>query len=46
MLIGQVMDKLCFWAALLLLAVGTLGIFLMGQLNTVPADPFPSQPGA
>ncbi|KAJ6654966.1 hypothetical protein lerEdw1_006437 [Lerista edwardsae] len=44
-LIGQVMDKLCFWAALLLFAVGTLGIFLMGQLNTVPADPFPGQGG-
>ncbi|XP_066467062.1 acetylcholine receptor subunit epsilon [Tiliqua scincoides] len=42
-LIGQVMDKLCFWAAILLFTIGTLVIFLMGHLNTVPDNPFPGQ---
>ncbi|XP_054851116.1 acetylcholine receptor subunit epsilon isoform X2 [Eublepharis macularius] len=42
-LIGQVIDKLCFWAAILLFTAGTLAIFLMGYLNTVPDTPFPVQ---
>ncbi|XP_075764177.1 acetylcholine receptor subunit epsilon isoform X3 [Pelodiscus sinensis] len=37
-LIGKVIDKLCFWAALLLFTIGTLGIFLMGHFNQVPAS--------
>ncbi|KAL8176982.1 UNVERIFIED_CONTAM: hypothetical protein K2H54_040583 [Gekko kuhli] len=40
-LIGQMIDKLCFWAAILLFTIGTLAIFLMGYLNVVPDDPFP-----
>ncbi|KAM3823436.1 acetylcholine receptor subunit epsilon isoform 2-T2 [Vipera latastei] len=40
--IGQMMDKLCFWLAILLFAIGTLAIFFMGHLNTVPEDPFPA----
>ncbi|XP_077171231.1 acetylcholine receptor subunit epsilon [Paroedura picta] len=40
-LIGKVIDQLCFWAAMLLFAIGTLAIFLMGYLNVVPEDPFP-----
>ncbi|XP_053115474.1 acetylcholine receptor subunit epsilon isoform X3 [Hemicordylus capensis] len=42
-LIGQMMDKLCFWAAILLFTIGTLAIFLTGYLNTVPDDPFPTR---
>ncbi|XP_048373785.1 acetylcholine receptor subunit gamma-like isoform X2 [Sphaerodactylus townsendi] len=40
-LIGQVIDKVCFWAAILLFTIGTLAIFLTGYLNIVPDDPFP-----
>ncbi|XP_060112455.1 acetylcholine receptor subunit epsilon [Heteronotia binoei] len=40
-LVGQVMDKLCFWAAILLFTLGTLAIFLTGYLNVVPDEPFP-----
>uniref|UniRef100_A0A8C3SJ01 Acetylcholine receptor subunit epsilon n=1 Tax=Chelydra serpentina TaxID=8475 RepID=A0A8C3SJ01_CHESE len=43
-LIGKVIDKLCFCAAILLFTIGTLGIFLMGHFNQVPDDPFPLQP--
>ncbi|KAM6453310.1 acetylcholine receptor subunit epsilon isoform 1-T1 [Liasis olivaceus] len=43
MLIGQMIDKLCFWIAILLFTTGTLAIFFMGHLNTVPEDPFPGQ---
>ncbi|XP_070810859.1 acetylcholine receptor subunit epsilon [Pituophis catenifer annectens] len=43
MLIGQMIDKLCFGLAILLFTIGTLAIFFMGHLNTVPEDPFPSQ---
>ncbi|XP_063157873.1 acetylcholine receptor subunit epsilon isoform X2 [Candoia aspera] len=42
-LIGQMIDKLCFWIAILLFTTGTLAIFFMGHLNTVPEDPFPGQ---
>ncbi|XP_030043823.1 acetylcholine receptor subunit epsilon isoform X2 [Microcaecilia unicolor] len=40
-LIGKVIDKICFWAALLLFTIGTLAIFLNGHFNTVPEYPFP-----
>ncbi|TFJ98461.1 transcription initiation factor TFIID subunit 6 [Platysternon megacephalum] len=43
-LIGKVIDKLCFCAAILLFTIGTLGIFLMGHFNQVPDNPFPLQP--
>lgn len=43
MLIGQMIDKLCFWLAILLFTIGTLAIFFMGHLNTVPKNPFPGQ---
>ncbi|ETE55915.1 Acetylcholine receptor subunit gamma, partial [Ophiophagus hannah] len=42
-LIGQMIDKLCFWLAILLFTIGTLAIFFMGHLNTVPEDLFPAQ---
>nr|2BG9_E Chain E, ACETYLCHOLINE RECEPTOR PROTEIN, GAMMA CHAIN [Torpedo marmorata] len=35
-LIGKVIDKACFWIALLLFSLGTLAIFLTGHLNQVP----------
>ncbi|KAM4676618.1 acetylcholine receptor subunit epsilon isoform 1-T4 [Discoglossus pictus] len=39
-LIGKVLDVLCFWGALPLFVVGTLAIFLMGHFNTAPDRPF------
>ncbi|XP_066578427.1 acetylcholine receptor subunit epsilon [Amia ocellicauda] len=42
-LIGKVIDKVCFWAAILLFSVGTVGIFLMGHYNQVPEFPFPGE---
>lgn len=39
-LVGKALDTLCFWVALLLFAAGTIGIFLVGQLNQVPDKPF------
>ncbi|KAG7516770.1 acetylcholine receptor subunit gamma-like [Solea senegalensis] len=40
-LIGKMIDKVCFWAAMLLFIIGTVGIFLTGHFNQVPAFPFP-----
>uniref|UniRef100_A0A668ASE9 Cholinergic receptor, nicotinic, epsilon n=1 Tax=Myripristis murdjan TaxID=586833 RepID=A0A668ASE9_9TELE len=42
-LIGKMIDKVCFWAAILLFTVGTVGIFLSGHFNQVPEFPFPGQ---
>ncbi|XP_041094262.1 acetylcholine receptor subunit epsilon [Polyodon spathula] len=42
-LIGKVIDKVCFWAAILLFSFGTIGIFLMGHFNQVPEYPFPGE---
>ncbi|XP_061446136.1 acetylcholine receptor subunit epsilon isoform X2 [Rhineura floridana] len=42
-LIGQVIDKLCFWIAILLFTIGTLAIFFMGYFNAVPDNPFPGE---
>ncbi|XP_072006048.1 acetylcholine receptor subunit epsilon-like isoform X2 [Engystomops pustulosus] len=39
-MIGKVLDVLCFWLALPLFVVGTLAIFLMGHFNSVPDRPF------
>ncbi|XP_058876309.1 acetylcholine receptor subunit gamma [Acipenser ruthenus] len=42
-LIGKVIDKVCFWAAIVLFSFGTIGIFLMGHYNQVPEFPFPGE---
>uniref|UniRef100_A0AAY4EM37 Acetylcholine receptor subunit epsilon n=1 Tax=Denticeps clupeoides TaxID=299321 RepID=A0AAY4EM37_9TELE len=42
-LIGKMIDKVCFWAALLLFSIGTVAIFLMGHFNQVPEFPFPGE---
>lgn len=39
-LIGKVIDVLCFWGALPLFVMGTLAIFFMGHLNNAPDHPF------
>ncbi|XP_073510589.1 acetylcholine receptor subunit epsilon-like isoform X2 [Phyllobates terribilis] len=41
-MIGNVLDVLCFWGALPLFVVGTLAIFFMGHFNNAPERPFPS----
>ncbi|XP_072006051.1 acetylcholine receptor subunit epsilon-like isoform X2 [Engystomops pustulosus] len=41
-MIGKVLDVLCFWGALPLFMVGTLAIFSMGHFNNVPELPFPT----
>ncbi|CAN0241309.1 acetylcholine receptor subunit gamma-like [Lampetra fluviatilis] len=43
-LMGQVIDRLCFWLMSILILLGTLSIFLMGHLNAVPLLPFPGDP--
>uniref|UniRef100_A0A3Q3KCJ7 Cholinergic receptor, nicotinic, epsilon n=1 Tax=Monopterus albus TaxID=43700 RepID=A0A3Q3KCJ7_MONAL len=40
-LIGKMIDKVCFWVAILLFIIGTVGIFLTGHFNQVPEYPFP-----
>ncbi|XP_029029633.1 acetylcholine receptor subunit epsilon [Betta splendens] len=42
-LIGKMVDKVCFWAAILLFIVGTVGIFLTGHFNRAPDFPFPGE---
>ncbi|KAJ3588781.1 hypothetical protein NHX12_009635 [Muraenolepis orangiensis] len=42
-LIGKMVDKVCFWVALLLFNLGTVAIFLTGHFNQVPEFPFPGQ---
>ncbi|KAM9332553.1 acetylcholine receptor subunit epsilon [Pholidichthys leucotaenia] len=42
-LIGKMIDKVCFWAAILLFIIGTVGIFLTGHFNQVPEFPFPGE---
>lgn len=39
-LIGKMIDKVCFWAAILLFITGTVGIFLNGHFNQAPEFPF------
>ncbi|XP_068130039.1 acetylcholine receptor subunit epsilon-like isoform X2 [Hyperolius riggenbachi] len=39
-MIGKVLDVLCFWGALPLFVVGTLAIFFMGHFNNAPDHPF------
>ncbi|XP_048380206.1 acetylcholine receptor subunit epsilon isoform X1 [Stegostoma tigrinum] len=43
-LIGKVIDKACFWIALLLFSIGTVTIFLTGHFNQAPEFPFPGDP--
>ncbi|XP_034540271.1 acetylcholine receptor subunit epsilon [Notolabrus celidotus] len=40
-LIGKMIDKVCFWAAILLFIIGTVWIFLTGHFNRAPDFPFP-----
>ncbi|XP_061753649.1 acetylcholine receptor subunit epsilon isoform X4 [Nerophis ophidion] len=42
-LIGKMIDKVCFWAAILLFIIGTVGIFLTGHFNRAPEWPFPGE---
>ncbi|KAL4659939.1 acetylcholine receptor subunit epsilon [Arapaima gigas] len=42
-LIGKMIDKVCFWAAIFLFSIGTVAIFLMGHFNQVPEFPFPGE---
>ncbi|KAM3868997.1 LOW QUALITY PROTEIN: acetylcholine receptor subunit epsilon [Diretmus argenteus] len=42
-LIGKMIDKVCFWLALVLFTFGTVAIFLKGVFNRVPEFPFPDQ---
>ncbi|XP_067828321.1 acetylcholine receptor subunit epsilon [Heptranchias perlo] len=43
-LIGKVIDKACFWIAILLFTIGTLAIFLTGHFNQAPEFPFAGDP--
>ncbi|XP_067112788.1 acetylcholine receptor subunit epsilon [Osmerus mordax] len=42
-LIGKMIDKVCFWVAILLFSIGTVAIFLTGHFNQVPELPFPGE---
>uniref|UniRef100_A0A8C5FQ02 Cholinergic receptor, nicotinic, epsilon n=1 Tax=Gadus morhua TaxID=8049 RepID=A0A8C5FQ02_GADMO len=42
-LIGKMVDKVCFWVAILLFSLGTVAIFFTGHFNSVPEFPFPGQ---
>lgn len=44
LLVGRVLDRVCFLAMLLLFICGTTGIFLMAHYNQAPALPFPGDP--
>ncbi|XP_051482299.1 acetylcholine receptor subunit gamma isoform X1 [Apus apus] len=43
-LVGQVIDRVCFYIMASLFVCGTLGIFLMARFNQAPALPFPGDP--
>uniref|UniRef100_A0A674E2L2 Cholinergic receptor, nicotinic, epsilon n=1 Tax=Salmo trutta TaxID=8032 RepID=A0A674E2L2_SALTR len=42
-LIGKMIDKVCFWVAMALFSIGTVAIFLTGHFNSVPDFPFPGE---
>ncbi|XP_003456851.2 acetylcholine receptor subunit epsilon [Oreochromis niloticus] len=42
-LIGKMVDKVCFWAAISLFIIGTVWIFLTGHFNRAPELPFPGE---
>ncbi|XP_004637375.1 acetylcholine receptor subunit gamma isoform X2 [Octodon degus] len=44
LLVGRVVDRVCFLAMLSLFICGTTGIFLMAHYNRVPTLPFPGDP--
>ncbi|KFU84240.1 Acetylcholine receptor subunit gamma, partial [Chaetura pelagica] len=43
-LVGQVIDRVCFYIMASLFVCGTLGIFLIARFNQAPALPFPGDP--
>ncbi|XP_068945236.1 acetylcholine receptor subunit gamma [Petaurus breviceps papuanus] len=44
MLVGRVLDRVCFLAMIMLFFCGTIGIFVLAHYNQVPALPFPGDP--
>ncbi|XP_010146033.1 PREDICTED: LOW QUALITY PROTEIN: acetylcholine receptor subunit gamma-like, partial [Eurypyga helias] len=44
MLVGRVIDRVCFLIMASLFVCGTVGIFLMAHFNQAPALPFPGDP--
>ncbi|XP_072496591.1 acetylcholine receptor subunit gamma isoform X2 [Notamacropus eugenii] len=44
MLVGRVLDRVCFLAMIILFLCGTIGIFVLVHYNQVPALPFPGDP--
>uniref|UniRef100_A0A7N4UXA4 Cholinergic receptor nicotinic gamma subunit n=1 Tax=Sarcophilus harrisii TaxID=9305 RepID=A0A7N4UXA4_SARHA len=44
MLVGRVLDRVCFLAMVVLFFCGTFGIFVLAHYNQVPALPFPGDP--
>uniref|UniRef100_UPI00359008CF acetylcholine receptor subunit gamma-like isoform X2 n=1 Tax=Myxine glutinosa TaxID=7769 RepID=UPI00359008CF len=43
-MMGKVIDRICFCVMSVLILLGTLSIFFMGHLNQAPALPFPGDP--
>ncbi|XP_061204720.1 acetylcholine receptor subunit gamma isoform X1 [Neopsephotus bourkii] len=43
-LVGRVIDRVCFFIMASLFVCGTVGIFLMAHFNQAPALPFPGDP--
>lgn len=43
-LVGRVIDRVCFFIMASLFVCGTIGIFLMAHFNKAPALPFPGDP--
>ncbi|CAI5776061.1 acetylcholine receptor subunit gamma [Podarcis lilfordi] len=43
-LVGRVIDRVCFLFMASIFICGTLGVFLMAQFNQAPAEPFPGDP--
>ncbi|NXC86058.1 ACHG protein, partial [Cercotrichas coryphoeus] len=44
MMVGQVIDRVCFFIMASLFVCGTIGIFLVAHFNQAPALPFPGDP--
>ncbi|XP_020667154.3 acetylcholine receptor subunit gamma [Pogona vitticeps] len=43
-LVGRVVDRVCFLAMFSIFVFGTIGVFLMAHFNKAPALPFPGDP--
>ncbi|XP_062987493.1 LOW QUALITY PROTEIN: acetylcholine receptor subunit gamma [Elgaria multicarinata webbii] len=43
-LVGRVIDRICFLIMASVLVFGTVGIFLMAHFNQAPPEPFPGDP--